>query len=61
MRPSWSYPGLLGQYTIHRVEVQVDDLPQESFWTAETSLENDPTVRRHLWAWVPQEQALGDL
>ena len=61
LRPSWSYPGLLGQYTIHRVEVQVDDLPQESFWTAETSQANDPTVRRHLWAWVPLEQALGDL
>lgn len=61
LRSSWSYPGLLGQYTIHRVEVQVDDLPQDSFWTVEASFENDAIVRKHRWAWAPSEQALSDL
>ncbi len=58
MRTSWSYPGLLGQYTIHRVDVSAPDLPDESFWTEEVSLANDPTVRRHLWIWEHKDLVL---
>ncbi len=58
MRTSWSYPGLLGQYTIHRVEVSAPDLPDSSFWTEEVTLENDPTVRRHLWTWEHEDLVL---
>lgn len=48
---SYSYPGLLTEYTFHMVEAEVAGLPKEPFWRGnEAVLAGDP-VKRHLWEW----------
>ena len=48
---SFSYPGLLTEYTFHMVEATVAKLPDEPFWRGnEASKYGDP-VKRHLWTW----------
>jgi hypothetical protein len=48
---SFSYPGLLTEYTFHMVEAIVPDLPDEPFWRGnEAVLAGDP-VKRHRWEW----------
>lgn len=48
---SYSYPGLLTEYTFHLVEADVIGLPDEPFWRGnEAVLTGDP-VTRHLWEW----------
>ncbi len=48
---SWSYPGLISLYPIHRVEVRVPGLPRRSFRTVEAAEAADGLVREHLWTW----------
>jgi hypothetical protein len=50
-RDSSSYPGLLTEYTFHRVEAQVDGLQETSFWRENTAVSQGDPVRRHLWEW----------
>ncbi len=50
VRYSWSYPGLLSKYTIHKVVVAVRGLPDRDFWTTETG-RSDTMVARHRWVW----------
>lgn len=58
IRTSQSYPGLLSQYTIHKVEVEVRDMPDHDFWTVELGDHNDHVVKNHFWAWrLPVEAA----
>ena len=48
---SYSYPGLLTEYTFHLVEAKVPGLPDEPFWRGnEAVLVGDP-VKRHRWEW----------
>jgi ADP-ribose pyrophosphatase YjhB (NUDIX family) len=48
---SYSYPGLLTEYTFHMVEADVTELPEEPFWRGnEAALTGDP-VKRHRWEW----------
>lgn len=48
---SYSYPGLLTEYTFHMVDAEVMGLPTESFWRGnEAVLMGDP-VKRHRWEW----------
>jgi hypothetical protein len=48
---SYSYPGLLTEYTFHMVEAEVAGLPKEPFWRGnEAVLMGDP-VKRHRWEW----------
>ncbi|MBN1967521.1 MAG: hypothetical protein JW910_22895, partial [Anaerolineae bacterium] len=58
IRVSQSYPGLLSQYTIHRIEAQVAGLPGEDFYTLEDGNGHESVVREHLWRWLPGEQWL---
>lgn len=46
---SQSYPGLATQYVVYEVEVEINNLPDQDFWTQETSI-NDPVVK-HQWGW----------
>ncbi len=48
---SWSYPGLVSLYPIHRVEVRVPGLPRRSFRTTEPDSAGGGLVREHLWTW----------
>lgn len=48
---SWSYPGLLSKYTIHRVFVSTHSLPRDSFWTEESDESSDNLVTHHRWDW----------
>ncbi len=51
-RNSQSYPGLLSQYHIYRVEVLIDSLPKDKFWTYEKKgINKDNAIRRHQWGW----------
>jgi hypothetical protein len=50
-RTSWSYPGLLSQYTIHRVEARVHGLPARNFTTTEYDNPGEDTVEKHYWVW----------
>jgi len=50
---SQSYPGLRSQYIIYNVEVKIDNLPDNDFWTNERNI-GDP-VRQHHWKWEPLE------
>ena len=54
---SQSYPGLRTQYTIHEVEVETDNLPDENFWTNETNV--DDPVAKHHWKWKSLEEKFG--
>jgi ADP-ribose pyrophosphatase YjhB (NUDIX family) len=54
---SQSYPGLRTQYTVHEVEVETDNLPDEDFWTNETNIDK-PLVRHH-WKWKSLEEKFG--
>lgn len=47
-----SYPGLLTQYTIHRIEAVVAGLPDEDFWREDESFAHGAPVRRQRWTWV---------
>ncbi|MBN1217363.1 MAG: NUDIX hydrolase [Anaerolineae bacterium] len=51
-RESQSYPGLNTQYMIFAVEVEVDNLPREEFWTTEMPDEHDNPIRKHQWLWI---------
>jgi hypothetical protein len=52
-RNSQSYPGLLSQYHIYRVEVLIDSLPHDNFWTDEKKGSGkDNAIRRHKWGWM---------
>jgi hypothetical protein len=51
-RPSPSYPGLITQYTVMRVETAVTHLPIHDFWHDNAAHTHGDPVRRHLWTWV---------
>lgn len=51
-RNSRSYPGLKSKYFVYRVQAQVEQLPQENFWSKEkVSPKHTDIVRRHYWGW----------
>jgi len=51
-RNSRSYPGLRTQYRLYHVEVDVKNIPDENFWTKETSIVNGKEIiRHHYWGW----------
>ncbi len=50
-RDSWSYPGLISLYPIHRVEVRVPGLPRRRFRTTEVADSSEGVVREHRWVW----------
>ena len=51
-RNSRSYPGLRTQYRIYQVEIDLKSLPDENFWTKETSMINGlEIIRHHYWGW----------
>lgn len=51
LQVSSSYPGLLTEYSLHRVEASVTGLPDVTFWREnETALAEAP-VKRHRWEW----------
>lgn len=52
-RESTSYPGLLCRYTSYHVTVNVANLPDVPFRTAERSPAPSDPVRFHDWAWRP--------
>ncbi len=54
-----SFPSLITQYTIYTVEAEVEDLPDEDFWTEEKNSEQrgDP-VRKHRWIWKSESETL---
>ena len=48
---SISYPGLLAEYHIHSIEVEIPSLPQESFSTDEPQAMNQ-NAKSHIWDWL---------
>jgi hypothetical protein len=48
---SFSYPGLLTEYTFHMVEAKVEGLQDASFWRGNTAVSQGDPVMRHLWEW----------
>lgn len=48
---SYSYPGLLTEYTFHMVEAAVLGLPEEPFWRGNKAVLMGDPVKRHLWVW----------
>jgi ADP-ribose pyrophosphatase YjhB (NUDIX family) len=48
---SFSYPGLLTEYTFHVVEADVEGLPDEPFWRENKATVAGDPVKRHLWVW----------
>ena len=48
---SYSYPGLLTEYTFHMVEAEVYGLPAESFWRGNKAVVTGDPVMRHRWEW----------
>lgn len=57
-RVSWSYPGLLTVYPVHKVEALVHGLPAYDFWTIEHPDSTDSTVGRHKWVWSRQHASV---
>lgn len=49
---SKSYPGLVTEYHIHTVEVDVPSLPHHRFSTLEPSLSTDTVAKAHIWDWL---------
>jgi hypothetical protein len=52
-KTSHSYPGLNSSYTIYRIHVTVDNLPDEPFVTTEMNQATRAPVMTHHWAWRP--------
>jgi len=55
LEESQSYPGLRTKYVVHKVEVEVDNLPGQDFWTYESQSNHDDVVKRHQWHWVAKD------
>lgn len=56
-RNSRSYPGLKSKYFVYHVQAQVEQLPEENFWSKEKeSLKHTDIVRRHYWGWSPMKK-----
>ncbi len=51
LRESPSFPGLRSQYNVHTVEVQIENLPDQTFWTDELPENSSDPVKRHQWQW----------
>jgi hypothetical protein len=52
-----SYPGLLTQYTFHRVDVVAEGLPDGSFWRDNVAYGEGDPVKQHYWVWREWEDA----
>lgn len=53
---SHSYPGLITKYILNQVEVIIDNLPAEEFWTHEfTDDFGEPSITHH-WQWVTENK-----
>jgi hypothetical protein len=48
---SFSYPGLLTEYTFHLVEAEVSGLPNDPFWRGNKATAAGDPVKKHLWEW----------
>ncbi|MFN0110252.1 MAG: NUDIX domain-containing protein [Blastocatellia bacterium] len=46
-----SFPGLQTKYLLHTVEVRIENLPDETFWTDEAPENDSDPVTRHQWQW----------
>jgi hypothetical protein len=51
-RESRSFPGLQTKYQIYKIEVEVNHLPKEDFWTNESQGDHESATKRHHWRWV---------
>lgn len=51
LRESPSFPGLRSKYNVHTVEVQIESLPDQTFWTDELPENSSDPIRRHQWQW----------
>lgn len=47
-----SYPGLLTRYSMHQVEMEIDNLPETAFTTVEAATSGDAAVKEHYWDWL---------
>jgi len=56
---SYSYPGLLTEYTFHMVEADVHGLPEEPFWRENDAVLMGDPVKRHLWVWRDDRSFIG--
>jgi hypothetical protein len=54
-RESRSFPGLQTEYRIYEVDVDVEQLPNEDFWTNETQSDHESATKRHHWRWVDKD------
>ncbi len=51
LRESPSFPGLRTKYSVHTVEVQIESLPDQTFWTDELPENSSDPIKRHQWQW----------
>lgn len=51
LKESPSFPGLRTKYLLHTVEVRIEGLPDETFWTDEAPENDSDPVTRHQWQW----------
>jgi hypothetical protein len=51
LHDSPSYPGLPTLYTIHRLTVRVNGLPDSDFWHDHAAYGSGDPVKRHYWTW----------
>jgi hypothetical protein len=54
-RVSNSFPGLQTRYVIHKVDVEIDHLPSQDFWTDESQGDHENVTKRHHWRWVDKD------
>lgn len=57
-RESNSYPGLNTRYIIYEVEAEINNLPEQDFWTSESIDNHTDPVTRHQWKWVREGEAI---
>jgi len=55
-RESDSFPGLYTTYEIYETKLEIDELPDHTFWTIEKSNSNPPLVE-HQWIWLEEHDA----
>lgn len=59
LQDSFSYPGLLTEYTFHMVDAVVSDLPEDAFWRSNKALISGDPVKHHLWVWRYDRSLIG--
>jgi ADP-ribose pyrophosphatase YjhB (NUDIX family) len=53
-RSSISFPGLYTIYEIYEIKLEIDELPNDTFWTIEAKSDGTLSRIQHQWVWVKE-------